>query len=426
MTDFHFSLEANDTLNVRFRRPYGDDWSDDRFTQGFIRRLNAQVDDNHRRVSEANHTKRQIGRRAPAMDVAGLLALEPENEFEYAALNDEVMRLILEEPITDRYINYLESSDARRHPNTEWWHAFGHQKLATLTVLNAVTREDLLREDIRQRDIPIAWDARMFPKGAESSIFHFGPAEASFEWAGRMMEAQTYLWHQDVLEAAVAAPLPAHVIQPNALPFEAVFFSFEMAAWVEMSDIAHDEASNEEVQARSETWWCLISKVGDAGIMLTFSMQIWPNHPYQPQEHIVMEPIAWDMRWPEDFEKRRFKAQIGAVLRMLAFMQAPFVDASLSSRRLPRPIRREYDRQGKPAPEREVSVVTLRRALNEPVYPQAGEATAGREFKHSWWVSGHYRWQYYPSEKTHRLIAIAPFIKQAGKPMLKKLYDVAR
>ena len=116
--------------------------------------------------------------------------------------------------------------------------------------------------------------------------------------------------------------------------------------------------------------------------------------------------------------------EIGYVLRMLAFMQAPFVDASQSRRQLPRPIRREYERERRPVPDKQCSIITLRRALHEPVYPQ-GEAPEGsREYRHSWWVSGHYRWQFYPSEQTHRLIAIAPFMKQIGKPLLRQLWDV--
>lgn len=400
---------------------------DDKFIGDFLARLNRQIEADRVAVSARNHNKNQMARAAPALLASGVLSHEPETEPEFEQAGIALAGILIEEPLTKRYENYLSGSTGQ-HPNTEWWHAAGHQNMAVINFLLALTRAELdePKNEVRKHDHPVIWDSRFFTPDPAQQKIDVGPSEASWEWAGRCLNAQTYLWRQDTLDAAVAAPLPEHIVQPNAMPYDDLFFSFEIAAWYESSVEATDQKDGHLIPAHSETWWCLITKLADAGVMFCFDKQLWPKAPYQPQTHLIMEPIAWGMKWPDDFRDRRFKHEIGAILRMLAFMQAPFVDATQSSRRLPRPIRKEYARANKPEPVKECSVITLRRALQEPTYRNGDAEGPGREYKHSWWVSGHYRWQYYPAEKTHRLIAIAPFIKQAGKPMLRKLYDVSR
>jgi hypothetical protein len=400
-------------------------WADDETLRGFVHRFNRQVDDNHASVKEGNARKRDVYRKSPALQIALGGMLEPEGEVECAQAIELLKRAQAKDPLLNRYLNYLNVGHSQW--NTEWWHAFGHQQVVMFNFLYSATRGELEAnlDGMRENKHPILWDPRIFPRAGEWPL-KIGPREAAMEWYGRVERSQVHLWHDDVREAALAAPLPPHVVEPNALPFGDIFFSFEKAAWIEMGTPVQDLESSEPVEAHAETWWVHISSFFDAGMIITFDKQIWPHATYQPQTHLIMEPVSWGQRWPEDFSHRRFKDEIGAVLRMLAFMQAPFVDAAPALHRLPRPIRREYDRMGKPAPEKEVSIVVLRRSLHEPVYPalQEGEDGPVREYKHSWWVAGHYRWQYYPAEKTHRLIAISPFMKQKGKPLLRKLYDV--
>lgn len=402
-------------------------WLDDESLRGFVRRFNRQVEDDHRQSKEANDRKRAAFRASPAMQAAFGSMLTPETEEEYARACILLNNHLRQDLLLKRYINYLDVG--HNQWNTEWWHAFGHQLIVQLNFLNVITRGELESnvERVREDDHPILWDPRIFPKAGEYPL-HIGPREAAIEWYGRVERAQTHLWRSEILEAALAAPLVPHEVVPNALPFNDLFFSFEKAAWIEASTPAIDiEDNTDEVEAHAETWWVHISAFHDAGMVIAFDKQIWPHGPYQPQTHLIMEPVSWGQKWPDDFTHRRFKDEIGCVLRMLAFMQAPFVDATPNGAlHLPRPIRREYERANKPVPEKAVSIVALRRPLHEPVYPalQEGEDGPVRKYAHSWWVSGHYRWQYYPSEKTHRLIAISPFLKQAGKPLLRKLYDV--
>jgi hypothetical protein len=348
---------------------------------------------------------------------------------------------LMREPLIARYQNHIRQPNVGARSNTEWWHALAHQYMTAAGWTLAQTRAEVA--GLALPTMPIILDERLWQGTA---FEHTGPREVAFEWAGRTLESKTYLWHQNTMDAALAAPLVPHVVQPNAMPFESLFFSFENVAFAEVragnvtSDgmIVDDSTDPMERQVvtptgeflpyRVETWWMQVSALGDAGMMLLFDRQYWPvDAPgYVPQQHMIFEPIPWGARWPEDFEGRPFRRQIGAVLRMLAFMQAPFVDTSLLERKLPRPIRREYDRAGKQPPLKEVSIITLRRALYEPVWNGTDhEVTHGR-YAHSWWVNGHYRWQWYPSEKTHRLIAIAPYMKQIGKPLLPQIRDVSR
>lgn len=418
-----------------------EEWRDDAWVQRCLAGINDQIATDHERLSRRNAERRRLAQQSPALQFSGLLGnKEPETDAEYNAATSQLAALLLKDPVVERYNNFLDAASPHA-ANTEWWHAWGHQQVVAINYCLALTRKEVEdpRNRINRTPHPIVWDARLFSPHADGTPLTISPAEAGWEWAGRALDAQTYLWRHDTLDAAVAAPLPEHIVQPNAVPFTDIFFSFEMAAWVEMSEstIKLDESMLDEamrggepetIEARSETWWCLITTFAEAGMMIWFDKQIWPLEAgYQPQTHLIVEPVSWGQRWPQDFEHRRFKQEIGSILRMLAFMQAPFVDASMSSRRLPRPFRRDYERKGRPAPpEKACSVITLRRALNEPVYRNGDESGPGRDYKHSWWVSGHYRWQYFPSEKTHRLIAIAPYMKQIGKPLLRKLYDVAR
>lgn len=402
----------------------------------FIERLNRQIAENHRQVAVDNARKRRLHQQSPALGAVGKLmggpwALEPETDTEYAAHINRLQQHLMDDPITRRYSNYLNSPNGR-HPNVEWWHAVGHQQLATVSVGNAtdIQRMTLAESQQHGRDgtIPLVWDPRLFQHGG-------GPLEASYtewsaEWMGRMQRAQTYLWRQDTLEAACYAPLPEHIIQPNMLPFPDLFFSFEMAAWVGEDDrLLREEKSGNLISAQIETWWLQVSRMGDAGAALLVSRQAWPRRQSGALatvgvEYLLFEPLPWGAKWPDDFKGRMNFEEIGYVLRMLAFMQAPFVDATQSRRQLPRPMRREYEREKRPVPDKQCSIIVLRRALHEPTYPTTDAEGSTREYKHSWWVSGHYRWQYYPSEKTHRLVAIAPYIKQAGKPLLRQLWDV--
>jgi hypothetical protein len=76
--------------------------------------------------------------------------------------------------------------------------------------------------------------------------------------------------------------------------------------------------------------------------------------------------------------------------------------------------RREGARLGFPA-DTEVVVVRLRRESSEGIEEEGGEAN----YSHRFIVSGHWRNQWYPSDKLHRQIWISPYVKgPEDKPLI--------
>jgi len=397
--------------------------------------INRQIRQDHSEIRERNAKREAVWRQSPAMRLAsnllqGPFGHEPVGEEEHGVMLLRTREAMLREPLVQRYLNYLEYSP-KPHSNTEWWHALGHQYIVIHGLTKARSYADVVAHPAQEGELVTLLDPRLFQDDThEGALKDIGPHEFSYEWIGRVMRAKTYLWHQNTYDAATAAPLVPHVVQPNALPFDDLFFSFENAAFLmSRHTTSNFTEAGEEVTATSETWWMHISRLGPAGFALVFDRYLIPDdEQWLPQHHIMFEVIPYGSRWPEDFEDRDSYNVIGTVLRMLAFMQAPFVDANPSPRELPRDIRKDYKRALKEPPLKEVSIVTLRRKLNEPIW-RPGDAEpngSGRVYRNSWWVSGHYRWQWFPSEQTHRLIAIDQYIKQRGKPMLPRLYDVSQ
>lgn len=79
--------------------------------------------------------------------------------------------------------------------------------------------------------------------------------------------------------------------------------------------------------------------------------------------------------------------------------------------------RRAWEREGKEPPL--VTIITLRRRVRENG-DQPDEA-GFVDWSHRWMVGGHWRQHYYPSDGTHRLIFISPYIKgPEDKPLVVK------
>jgi|SRR5215831_11818149 len=408
----------------------------DKNAEDFFRRLNRQVRDDHAGIRERNAKREAVWRQSPAMRMAsdllqGPFGHEPVGEEEHGVMLYRADQALQREPLVQRYLNHLEHTGRGVH-NTDWWHALGAQYLAAIHLAEAITLDAYNKQGRpKTRQTSIILDARLYrPGGEHNPHVHLGPNEFLYETVGRVMRGMTYLWHDNTYAAATAAPLVPHVFQPNAMPFDDLFFCFERPVFVEPANqplVKLQTEDGREMPSTSHTSWMHITRMGDAGAALIFDRYLIPEDPdYLPQAHIMFEPIPWGARWPEHFEGFDAYNVISALLRMMAFMQAPFVDTTALERRLPKPIRREYERAGKQAPLKEVSIITLRARPNEPMYRNGEVEGSGRVYQHSWWVNGHYRWQWYPSTKEHKLIPIAMYLKQIGKPLLPQIRDVSR
>ena len=128
------------------------------------------------------------------------------------------------------------------------------------------------------------------------------------------------------------------------------------------------------------------------------------------------------MDYPEDIQEHSIE-NYQHFAKMIGFINSNYID--VRTQRLPRAARRRL----KDSPVRDmtdsVQFVTLRRNKETPTRYE-GE-TEGITYNWQWIVSGHYRNQWYPSDETHKIIWIPPYVKgPEDKPLKQRLYKVAR
>ena len=112
--------------------------------------------------------------------------------------------------------------------------------------------------------------------------------------------------------------------------------------------------------------------------------------------------IPWGTRFPENIPDDSFGAMI---LKILAFLDSPYTVAP--RHQATRSERRQLERAGYEEPT--VHVIRLRSPIQVPSEPSEGQS--GRQYRHRWWVRGHFRAQWYPSQQAHQVVWIAPHIK---------------
>jgi hypothetical protein len=229
-----------------------------------------------------------------------------------------------------------------------------------------------------------------------------------------LWQAQPFLWRDDICRLAINTPLPPHVIGGDLMPFPILYCTFEHG-W----ELAAVDEEGTDVLAGAQMYWELYYntethievfthlmgrqvKVGDARIK------------------ILRMTIPFGSKFPDDFTESERPA-IGRLLKMLAFLRSPYCVAE--NHKLPRPIRRGGQIKG-PELDSFVSVVTLRRESKRAVQEYE---SASHDYKHQWWVAGHFRNQWYARRKLHEMIWIAPYLKGPNDaPILDKVYTVAR
>lgn len=232
------------------------------------------------------------------------------------------------------------------------------------------------------------------------------PVEArAVALATQMWMSQTFLWSFDLFKVVQSCPMPKHVITSDALPFPFVYHSFE-------AGIQALHGSTHEVMGMTDWILQCYTKTGINVAVPVQSDVLRINH----------FGIPFGKTYPDDIPEE--SRQMTAVqLSMLAFLRSPY--ATVEARKLPRQFRRgDGIAVGTDAIDKVVNVVELRRAAKDAMQAYAAES---RDFRHRWWVAGHFRSQWYPSTKRHEVIWIAPHLKgDEGAPMLDKVYAVRR
>lgn len=314
--------------------------------------------------------------------------LDPDglsSDFLRRAQTDIVERL-RGSTLVRRYMDHLGRADNR---NTEPWHAEGERLYAALLVALA---------------------------GAEPTITigynmdSFGPEDTLKQAVGTAMAllmAQPYLWTDEIEDLAGATPLPRHVISAETLPYPFMFWSRETAHGTD------DHETNWLLVLRAET---CIRVIIDTTELSTRRM------------HILIGDIAHGAVYPDDVPTDS-TSSVAPVLARIAFLNSPYVDTARA--RIPRALRRLGVREGvlppSPSTDGTINVVTLRREARAAVAAHDQAEAEGRAYRHQWWVSGHIRSQWYPSEQAHHLKWIAPYLKgPPDAPVLPKVYAVSR
>jgi hypothetical protein len=313
--------------------------------------------------------------------------------------DDEFVRSFLARhrgnPLLKQY--YALISRPGRH--CEPWHALGQRLHIADSCAWAICDEDI---EVRGPIGPI----ELAPRNALLR-----------ETAGWIENATPFLWSCETERIADAAPLPKHIISPNVLPAASMFWTFETATFAKLEKgyvqanccaIRHDPAAN--------------------GLMIFFDQcEVDALDEPVKQWNFGAITVTYGSTWPDDFQgSTEWLEGIGRLLKRCAFLNSPYVDKAKA--RLARHYRRQMERAGEPPEkvEEEVRVVKLRREVKERT-TKAAEHSGAVEWQHHWWVSGHYRAQWYPHEEAHRVIWIAPYLKgPTDKPFLEKVYAVVR
>lgn len=301
-------------------------------------------------------------------------------------------------PLLRRYVDHLRQIPAR---NLLPWHALGERLYAMLclTTCDGVGSRLLSSADMQAGGLPADQHAR------------------ALGFAALAAGAQVYLWLEKVHELVNESPLPRFKISRDMLPYPVMFFSRETAHGMYTPGGAECGESN----------WTILHDMGDAVMCMgDVTLNLPGTSTPRGQADFVYGVIPYGTTYPDDFGHEGYRASAEQVLKMLAFISSPFVGNE--THRLPRPMRKEMERAGLPSEmvEQSVHVVTLRREVAEACR-RRDENAGSPDWKHHWWVSGHYRAQWYPSLNAHKVIWVAPHVKgPLEKPLLEKVYRVER
>ena len=326
-----------------------------------------------------------------------------------ARLTPEVIRRMLRSMVDVSQRDPLVRAYVARNgaPNTEGWHALGELRALGLTLALSGLNPGY----------PV--DVELLVNGEGRALDREASAMAL---VGRTLLAQPYLW-MDAIDAHVRSSpdLPRHTIARDQMPFPMMFWSLQT------SRVSQGVECN---------WFLLSDEAGCLSIMSDYTVPPGVPDPISGEVHplgytrFARVTIDYGSVWPDDYAGVNESVHLAVewVLKSIAFLASPYVVAPSAT--VPRAFRREAARLAKkagqpPPPDPLVRVVTLR----EPATPRPENDDPDWQGarRHHWWVAGHYRAQWYPSLKGHKVIWIAPHLQgDLSKPLLERVYKVAR
>ena len=269
---------------------------------------------------------------------------------------------------------------------------------------------------------------------------------------------KNFLFRDEVIKTATSMPLPKHTINTDLLPMDSMFWVFEtpFPVSIEAGEYDDDESVNDLRKAvvgdSDQKWigtdgniypsstglidWLTLWKGKDAinvalsirGIQTTVNVMLR----YENGDVYDNEGTRFDKTEGQSPDLTGGQGTVAGqipqlIFSILAFINTPMIHKSKEEN--PRRVRKQMESANKNTTQslpdgKQSSVVYLRR-------PQAkkasGQPTEGKKRDFQWWVSGHYRSQWYSSTQTHKLIWIAPFLKgEKGMPVRDITYMVVR
>lgn len=236
------------------------------------------------------------------------------------------------------------------------------------------------------------------------------PAETAFGLVPVIAMAQLYLWSNKIEQLADSSPLPEHIVSRSVMPFPIMFWSRESCYTFVMDG------------QPAMTNWILLFHAGDRIRIVQDLMFGTLEKPAAHRVRLIISDIKYGDQWPDAYPTDQ-QDHVARFLKRCAFLNSPYVDTKKAG--LPRHIRRQIEALGQTPVKEETHVVVLRKQKAKPLKPSGDSMPV--QWHHQWWVSAHYRAQWYPSEQAHKVIWIAPHLKgPSDKPILEKVYAVLR
>lgn len=314
---------------------------------------------------------------------SGAIQFPAQRSAQY--LLDSYQRRLSRDTYVQRWMNAIETTPNLRsvHP----WQAIGEQRTQAMLIAGGGYRE--------------------LPQIGELSEIQTRAFIAT-----RILLAAPYLWSNAMVEVARSAPLPAHVISRTVMHRPFMFWAMETAFPIYTPEDAQD--------GEYETNW--VAHI-DEGIAIS-SYRDYLRESAVPGRFggdreptgIMGGSILYGKRFPDDLSPVE-RESVGMNLRMMAFLNSPYT--TVETHYPPRSIRRDAARSDSvPISEGGIQVVKLRERMSRN---SAEDGQRDVEWEHQWWVSAHYRAQWYPSEQAHHVIWIGPYLKgPSDKPMLQR------
>jgi hypothetical protein len=325
-------------------------------------------------------------------------------DAEVRALLEGIVTVTRANPVFEAYVRrglaYGALTGRGGPPNTEGWHALGELRCNLLVV--AMAGLGAAHAQVELGDMTNALGAPLDLPGAALAI------------AGRLMLSQPYLWTNTIdAHICTSPPLPPHTISRELLPYPIMYWSLQSAK---------RSVPGQFPEGVVESNWMLLT---DEKKQVTVTCDLTYASGGMALSHTT---IPYGARWPDDFagEGPERRILIDYALKSLAFLASPYVATNRVA--VPRAFRRAAalaaGKKGT-ATSPLVNVVVLREPLKTREVNDDPEWDGAR--RHHWWVTGHYRAQWYPSQQAHKVIWIAPHLQgDLSKPLLERVYKVAR